>query len=786
LKFNWRVHFWTTVIELKEKILEKTGIPISTQRLFAKNCELENNKTLESYGIMIRGKNKILLIQRKASNEQSMMIEPYGNIINKKVPSKIKRIIEEIEKGMALGLAPQLAFDGTSGAYMMRDQNKSTVAIFKPIDEEAYAPNNPRGYIGVFGQTSFRSGVLSGEGVIREVASYLLDHQHFSWVPPTIFCEAMHPSFNFNSQPEIETSSSDENSEQYNNIISSLVDPALAKQVSSTSKETKPKEYPDDSKMKYGSLQYFVKADDVASNFSYDLFSVDEVHKIGILDLRIFNLDRNDGNILVKKEPYKSGNKIKHDYKLIPIDHAMSIPDNFEVYSYDICWMDWEQADEPFSEKSLNYIKSIDVLKDIKMLDNSFKFRKIWLRNIRITGILLKKGAELGLTLHQIVSILCREDDYEDDPEPSMLEKIIKKAEDMAKTIRRIKATHSKSMLDSVETLKKNSMKNRRTSLKNKHTEEIVSKLNQKNNILHKNDNLKWCNIIISEDTREETKIKEKDTFKSRISAIKKGFDDYENASEGENQIEVSGFDSEPGELKMAKFTSMVITSAAYEEFDLSQVGQKISQQKRERAQSENDSELIFTYDPVSAGSSKKFKQKTSESSKGDKNSFNDAEGEEEDVHHSPLKMGSSYSSSEDEDEDVQNSSVRSPPIKRTTSLPRIKMLENRKGLPKIREEDEDDPELEEKKTSNVSAVSVQPNALSSMPSPLNGTTKKYTPPKITRQKSEELEEIQFKDSPYDEDFFYYFEAFLVEAIKKMIWASTKKIASRGRSKSEV
>jgi hypothetical protein len=40
----------------------------------------------------------------------------------------------------------------------------------------------------------------------------------------------------------------------------------------------------------------------MASNFSSSLFSVDEVHKIAILDLRIMNLDRNDGNLLVKKE----------------------------------------------------------------------------------------------------------------------------------------------------------------------------------------------------------------------------------------------------------------------------------------------------------------------------------------------------------------------------------------------------------------------------------------------------------------------------------------------------
>jgi hypothetical protein len=74
---------------------------------------------------------------------------------------------------------------------------------------------------------------------------------------------------------------------------------------------------------KVGSLQAFVKSEGPVENFSSNLFSKDEVHKIGILDLRILNLDRNASNILVQK----SGSS----YKLIPIDHGLSIPDSLEV-----------------------------------------------------------------------------------------------------------------------------------------------------------------------------------------------------------------------------------------------------------------------------------------------------------------------------------------------------------------------------------------------------------------------------------------------------------------------
>ena len=321
---------------------------------------------------------------------KNSFIEPYGDWSKNKVPQSIVKVIGEVMKGMALGLSPQLAFDGTAGTYMMRDPNRHTVGIFKPIDEEAYAPNNPRGYVGDFGQTSFRSGVLSGEGVIREVASYLLDHNHFSQVPPTVFTEVMHQSFNYSVSQETDSSDLGNMSQQYTSVISSLIEPNLSEQHSiSTSNTTQNKSDLSNTKigMKYGSLQYFVKSDGTTSDYSSDLFSIEEVHKIIIIDLRILNLDRNDGNILVvkKKEPVKKSKKknksksseMSYTYRLIPIDHSLSIPDSLEIYSYDICWMDWDQAHVKFSKESLEYIKKLDILKDIKTLDHTFKFRNI-------------------------------------------------------------------------------------------------------------------------------------------------------------------------------------------------------------------------------------------------------------------------------------------------------------------------------------------------------------------------------------------------------------------------
>ena len=45
-----------------------------------------------------------------------------------------------------------------------------------------------------------------------------------------------------------------------------------------------------------------MKHDDNAGDYGSSLFSIEEVHKIAILDIRILNCDRNEENILVKKK----------------------------------------------------------------------------------------------------------------------------------------------------------------------------------------------------------------------------------------------------------------------------------------------------------------------------------------------------------------------------------------------------------------------------------------------------------------------------------------------------
>jgi len=156
-----------------------------------------------------------------------------------------------------------------------------------------------------------------------------------------------------------------------------------------------------------------MKSNDVAANFSYSLFGTNDVHRIGVLDIRILNCDRNDENILVVKKKDKEG---KSHYRLIPIDHSLSFPDCIKIQEYEMCWMGWDQSvHKPFSKEILNYIDNINIMEDMKRMSQSIKLREKCWKMFRISNTVLKTSAKHGLTLHQIGMILFRPG-YEDNP----------------------------------------------------------------------------------------------------------------------------------------------------------------------------------------------------------------------------------------------------------------------------------------------------------------------------------------------------------------------------------
>jgi hypothetical protein len=390
-----KIQPWTKVSQLKLKVSKYYGVSNKNIRLFFCNIEMIDELSMLDYQV-IDSKKPEVYYRIDSSAESEKYIGLYAAF-----PCSVnqRRLIEDIRHGFLQNLTPTLILEGTSGTYMMRNTNKEVVALFKPIDEEAFAPNNQKGYTGKFGQESFRKGILSGEGSIREVAAYLLDKNNYFNVPETTFVEISHPVFNKNANELLSIDNNSftkvRNSIIHNFVLENLVSTGVVKNISSLDYSNNDKNIPQGEKnlqinnevealqalphcsikKKYGSLQRFIKSNDVAANFSYTLFDASEVHKIGVLDIRILNCDRNDENILVQKKKDKCSGKAL--YKLIPIDHSLSFPDCIKIQEYEMCWMGWDQANVPFSKEMLSYIKKIDIMADMNRISGIIKLRDV-------------------------------------------------------------------------------------------------------------------------------------------------------------------------------------------------------------------------------------------------------------------------------------------------------------------------------------------------------------------------------------------------------------------------
>ncbi|KAG5237039.1 phosphatidylinositol and kinase family protein [Salix suchowensis] len=284
--------------------------------------------------------------------------------------AKMKPLIKESIKAIKNGVDPLRVHSGLGGAYYFRNSRGLSVAIVKPTDEEPFAPNNPKGFVGkALGQPGLKRSVRVGETGFREVAAYLLDYDHFANVPPTALVKITHSIFNVNGG--VNGSKTHEK-----------------KQVS-----------------KIASFQQFIPHDFDASDHGTSSFPVSSVHRIGILDIRIFNTDRHAGNLLVRK---LDGVGSFGQVDLIPIDHGLCLPETLEDPYFE--WIHWPQASIPFSDDELDYIKKLEPGKDCDMLRMQLPMiREACLRVLVLCTMFLKEAATYGLCLAEIGEMMSRE-----------------------------------------------------------------------------------------------------------------------------------------------------------------------------------------------------------------------------------------------------------------------------------------------------------------------------------------------------------------------------------------
>jgi hypothetical protein len=331
-----------------------------------------------------------------------------------------------VMRGLKAHQDPEAATEGLGGTYFFRNEAGVKIAIMKPCDEEPLAPNNPKGFVGrQLGEPGLKPTVRVGEAASREVAAYLLDHDHFARVPHTVMVRMSHPVFHIATN----NTTVSQQQQQAN-------DKASGGEISERCESSDPATLFDeenDLPLKLGSLQEYAPHECDTSELGASRFNVRDVQRIGILDIRLFNTDRHAGNILVRRiRPHSSMARmdaaaladlhLKQPYELIPIDHGFALPEALEPPYFE--WQHWPQALMPFGPEELEYIAKLDPRADSDMLRRELPgLREESLRLLEVSTTLLKRCAAAGLSLSDIASVVTRPLIGLDD-DPSELEKL--------------------------------------------------------------------------------------------------------------------------------------------------------------------------------------------------------------------------------------------------------------------------------------------------------------------------------------------------------------------------
>jgi hypothetical protein len=323
--------------------------------------------------------------------------------------SDLPSLVQLADAGLKAGIDPVMADDAMGGCYFMRDKSRSIQLVFKPSDEEPNAPNNPQKG-GSYGG-AYRGRIVPGFGMYREVASYIIDKDNFAGVPPTEICKVRSP------------------------VLYDV-------------NKVGPYGY------KIGSIQSYVRSECSAEEMGSAKFDEGDVMRMAALDIRICNLDRHAGNILVSRSaPYQhprvyieknAGSKpnsapasleigkgfhmpkspeqspcsppvspLSSKYRLVPIDHGFSFPHVLNLSDATFAWLTWPQAKEPIPTDVQQYIQNLNAEEDCAKIRKfvGAAIPETSLLSLKICTKLLQYGVGKGLSLYDIGMCMTTHDD---------------------------------------------------------------------------------------------------------------------------------------------------------------------------------------------------------------------------------------------------------------------------------------------------------------------------------------------------------------------------------------
>ncbi|KAL6626414.1 hypothetical protein ACP70R_030140 [Stipagrostis hirtigluma subsp. patula] len=304
--------------------------------------------------------------------EQAEKKMPRVEIVAGRHARGVRELIAEAAGAIASGTRLVQAQSGLGGALLLKDgRSGEHVAVIKPLEDAAADAGAPA------------QGGYATKAVLREVAAFLLDHDGFASVEPTALIKI--------SRPAMPTT--------------------------------------------MASIQRFVAHEFDAGELGPSRFSVSSVHRVGILDVRLLNIDRHAGNILVKNPPSSHGGAPSTSspapLDLVPIDHGLCLPEQLEDPYFE--WLHWPQASLPFSDSELEYIASLDPFRDAEMLRAELpSLKEPAIRVLILCTIFLQRAAAAGLCLADVGDMMTREFTVVEEEGLSALEALCKHAEDSA------------------------------------------------------------------------------------------------------------------------------------------------------------------------------------------------------------------------------------------------------------------------------------------------------------------------------------------------------------------
>lgn len=251
--------------------------------------------------------------------------------------------------------------EGEGGVYAVQSRSSGQkLAMFKPAEEEKFV----------------RDGLVPGEGAVREEAAYVLDSRSngFSGVPPTAVARLQLSNIGRAKQGAVQR------------FMASSI----------------------------GSMEGFGMPFDLAKADAF--VPVEQVHRIGLLDVRVFNTDRHPGNILLIGD--------RAPYTMAPIDHGCILPSWFHLSEARFDWLEYPQCKVPFSAAAMEYIASLDASGDAQAL-RKLGIREECVTTLKICTLFLQRAALAGRSLFWIGSFMQREGCFET---PSKLELLVQRA----------------------------------------------------------------------------------------------------------------------------------------------------------------------------------------------------------------------------------------------------------------------------------------------------------------------------------------------------------------------